>query len=824
MSNLYDIWYDAGGGLHLEALVNDDGEKRIASFDAPFNPYCYIREEDFDMNLLQRHGMQLGDGAPDGYLKVEGHHPRDIRDFKDAVHIETFEADVPYARRVLIDEDMSVDPPSDEEILFYDIEVDPRGEFPDPEEATAKILSIACQDGTGEREFFLSSADEYQEQDNPEKAMMEDFVDFIDDYFIISGYNSLRFDQPYIENRCDNLGVWYNWDRVVHLDMYGLYKTLTWTGAQSFQLEDVATEEFGQTEFVGKEYGLDEDMTQIYDWWEDDPELLKDYNVMDTDITQRLDEKYNFVDELYRICGQAHTLPSTIFWSDDSGQTRFAGGQAVDALILTKAREWNVVLPNKGKYADTHDFPGGEVLDPIPGLHDDTITVDFSSMYPNIIRALNLGPNTWVEDPGQYDGELIKGAGMVDEAAEASKGGFKHPDDEKSILAEAVEELMDIRFEAKGKKKAAEPGSEEFKKWENIDAGLKAILNTMYGVFASPYHRYYQPGMSEHVTETGQYMVRVTRDEAETVPGVRRVIYGDTDSVIVQLEPEADVSGMEPDKVAELEEAFGQFEDPPVPDPERAARITDIATKVSDDIEELMNNRIVEEMNAVGEYLELDLDDVYRRYYIGDKKKYYFGHRIIKDDPRESGSPASEIKITGFEAIRNNWPDSASAFQKTCIECELFDRPVGDHIDEAKHKLFTGQFDLDMVQRTSLRSPVDSYETSLPHTRAAEMIREQYGEEEVRVGDKIPYIKYGGDKQDITHAYSEKVGRDFRPGQGYCPECDEVVDRDEHGHEVEDYPHFRDSQYSYMWDKYFKSAMNRVGVHEFEQQSLGAFA
>jgi len=54
-------------------------------------------------------------------------------------------------------------------------------------------------------------------------------------------------------------------------------------------------------------------------------------------------------------------------------------------------------MPNRGRY-ETHDFPGADVLDPEPGFYDNMATLDYSGMYPNIVRAFNFGPTTWYED------------------------------------------------------------------------------------------------------------------------------------------------------------------------------------------------------------------------------------------------------------------------------------------------------------------------------------------------------------------------------------------------------------------------------------------
>jgi hypothetical protein len=178
--------------------------------------------------------------------------------------------------------------------------------------------------------------------------------------------------------------------------------------------------------------------------------------------------------------------------------------------------------------------------------------------------------------------------------------------------------------------------------------------------------------------------------------------------------------------------------------------------------------------------------------------------------------------VKGFETRRSDWPDSARQFMDEMIDAKLFEKPIRDIIVTYRDLLFTGQLDEDLVTRTSLRSPIEEYDSPLPHTRAAEQIREEYGHEEVRVGDKIPYVKYGSDKTDVVHAF-DGIGTDFRPNEGYCSDCDEVVRRP-HDHDTVDHPRLRDQHYSYVWKKKFKTVMNRLDIHEYNQTGLQEFA
>ncbi len=42
------------------------------------------------------------------------------------------------------------------------------------------------------------------------------------------------------------------------------------------------------------------------------------------------------------------------------------------------------------------EYAGGYLKDPVPGLYEWVIDLDFTSLYPSIIRSLNIGIETFV--------------------------------------------------------------------------------------------------------------------------------------------------------------------------------------------------------------------------------------------------------------------------------------------------------------------------------------------------------------------------------------------------------------------------------------------
>jgi DNA polymerase elongation subunit (family B) len=86
-----------------------------------------------------------------------------------------------------------------------------------------------------------------------------------------------------------------------------------------------------------------------------------------------------------------------------------------DGAILTYLKRQGIVSPNKPttinpllKESTTDDYAGGYLKDPIPGLYQWVIDLDFTSLYPSIIRSLNIGIETLVGrivNSGKYDNQ-----------------------------------------------------------------------------------------------------------------------------------------------------------------------------------------------------------------------------------------------------------------------------------------------------------------------------------------------------------------------------------------------------------------------------------
>jgi len=847
----YDLRYSTQPELVLETLAkNENGDKEIEAFHPPCRPYCYVKTASDVSTDRKRYLSALIQSVTDNDCRVrrdETHRhvngdfelwkvtagiPWDIRDFKHGFEYETFEADIPYARRVMIDEGIQADVPEPEDILYFDIEVDPRGEFPDPEEATKQILSIAWTDGAGSEGFICY---------DDEERVLREFFDLLDDYFVLAGWNSETFDWMYVLNRKQIYDIYYDEFEIVHLDLQYLFMHVNREERQSFALDAVGEDEVDMTKTMSEE---DHEMGYevLWHWFQTDRETLEEYNVEDARITAAIDEKYRLTRIVFRICRRGYTRPSTLMYNTDSGQVNMAVGKACDGAILNHNDE---SFNDKGKYRDLHDFPGGRVFKPIPGTYSDVMTADFSGMYPAIIRDFNVGVKSWLDtnditeavetanqrfDEDVTKTDIITGigpepedayetTGQLDNVGKA-RGYFVKPGIVESEIAGSLDGIESLRKEFKSLKKQASKGSTEWHRRNNQDRGLKVLANSMFGVAASPVHRYYEPGMSENITEIGQHLTSACKLWAEeNLEEVEKVVYGDTDSVQFELVVEntdVDMDGFD-EYVADFVDEVGPDNelDLDISDLEECYRARRVAQRTASKLNDFVVTYVRDVFNSPGDHMEMDLDDVWKRYHITDRKKKYAGD-VVYDD-----GPCAYRKIKGFKCVKANTSDAIVDFQEDLIDAKLSGDDTTGIVREYKDKLFTGRFDEQMVQHTRLNQMPDEYETIMAHARAAKKIIEREGDRgAVRTGDKVAYLKRGSDKSQVEPV--DNGITDKRPNEGYCYKCSHVVGKP-HDHETDENPKLRVPEYSYLWKNRFKPTMDLLQVERFEQTSIAAF-
>jgi DNA polymerase elongation subunit (family B) len=240
-----------------------------------------------------------------------------------------------------------------------------------------------------------------------EKRMLLDFLDFIEDADVLSGWNSEGYDIPYMVNRIarvltkDDTRRFCLWDKLpkkrtferygaeqitydltgrVHLDYMQLYINYTYHEMHSYSLDAIGEYELNETK-VAYEGSLDHLYNHDFD-------KFIAYNRQDTLLLHKLDQKLKFIDLANSVAHENTVLiPKTL------------GAVAqTEQAIINHAHKQGLIVPDKVRYGDDENTKaaGAYVAFPKKGLHKWIGSVDINSLYPSAIQALNMAPETIV--------------------------------------------------------------------------------------------------------------------------------------------------------------------------------------------------------------------------------------------------------------------------------------------------------------------------------------------------------------------------------------------------------------------------------------------
>lgn len=331
------------------------------------------------------------------------------------------EGDVKPAVRILADNYLGVTAPK-LNVCFWDIESawDPVRGYSSTEEAFNPITAISIYNQWEDMLFTVAVPPKtltMSEATNlladipnvmlfaTEKEMLDTFLNLISDADILSGYNCSGYDVPYTVNRVKKVlskedtkrfclwdqypkkreyekfgkkAITYDFAGRVNLDSLELYQKYTYEERHSYKLDSIGEYELNEkkTEYEGT-------LDQLYN---NDFYKFIVYNRQDVALLNKLDKKLKFID-----------LANTIAHSNTVTLRATMGVVAVTEQALTnEAHRLGMIIPNRKHKDDTTETQaaGAYVAYPAKGLHDWIGSMDINSLYPSVIRALNMSPET----------------------------------------------------------------------------------------------------------------------------------------------------------------------------------------------------------------------------------------------------------------------------------------------------------------------------------------------------------------------------------------------------------------------------------------------
>lgn len=472
-----------------------------------------------------------------------------------------------------------------------------------------KTLSLAeakkmCYDKWGDNVILFENSKE------GEAEMLKTFLMSIQDADVLSGWNSEGFDIPYTVNRVLKLlgssyakefcrggfspkqrmfekfgkeSQTYDLYGRSHIDYLSLYRNNTFEERASYSLDSIGEHELGERK-IEYEGTLD----QLYNY---DFETFIDYSIQDVILISKLDEKLKFMDLLNGLARKTGVrLP------DAMGSVKKS-----DQAILNEAKYIRgLIMRDKVRSRESVQAAGAYVATPVKGLHKWVGSMDLNSLYPSIIRAMNMSPETIVGQIRQDKTEEMIAEGMrlkkksfaecwegrfacieydlvmdrrkdelltidwedgrvdhlsadevyklvfeTDNPLTLSANGTLFTTEREGIIPGVLTRWYAERVEMKAKaKQASKDGDEKLSEhWDRQQLLTKLLLNSVYGILLNPGSRFFDPRLGQSITLTGRSIVKHMSAQVNKVitgdydhAGLA-VVYGDTDSVYFSAFP-----------------------------------------------------------------------------------------------------------------------------------------------------------------------------------------------------------------------------------------------------------------------------------------------
>jgi len=572
--------------------------------------------------------------------------------------------------------------------LYMDIEVAADEGFPDIQRADKEVTAIAIK--FRDQIIVLGGQPYTPKEDNVKYIECKDeatlLMKFIDCYRaidpdVLSGWNVEFFDVPYMINRItrvlgedmakklspfdalrertvtiagrpnqvfDPLGVSV-------LDYMQLYRKFTLVVQESYSLDNIANVELGERKLSYSEHD------SLFDLYKKDWEKFIDYNIRDTELVARLDDKLKLIDQVLAIAYDAKV----------NYQDTFTSVRMWDLIIHNYLLNRNIVVPQFRDVKKERAAEGAYVKDPQVGMHNWVVSFDLNSLYPHLIMQYNISPETYEGKVGYAPSvdEIIDGAWnkirerFEDDNCTISANGDKYTKDFEGFLPKLMRKMYEDRVVWKKRQIEAEkqyektPTTElrnEIARCYNMQMAKKVQLNSAYGALGNEYFRWFDMNNTESITKGGQLSIkwiekRINEFVNKTLKTEKEdyVIAIDTDSIYIRLD------GL-------VHKVF--------PEGAKTEQIVDFLDK---SCSEIFEPEIEKHYRELATYVNaMDNKMFMKRENIGNKAIWVAKKRYIMNvfDSEGVRYEKPKLKMMGIEAVRSSTPAVCRKYIKEALD------------------------------------------------------------------------------------------------------------------------------------------------------------
>lgn len=737
-----NIYYNPGDS-HVTLFTWDDQGTRIQR-QVEYNPYLYYETSSDDYDGISLLETKL--------RKKYFSNQYDRVNFKKSYDNNRLFGDISCEQQFLIDYyyGQNESPEFSKfniRYLFIDIETYSPGEFPIPRFCKDPINIITVYDslekeytswGTKPCETEWIDTEIKKAENKPvtwnyvyckdEETLLDNFLTFIElsGPDIISGWNSDKFDIPYIIYRSEkilgdnasmrlspvrklysrelrddfgNIAEIFDIKGTSSLDYLNIYKKYSIGERESYKLDFI-----GEHENVGRKINFVQgNLSKLAD---EDWNKFVWYNVMDVILLEKLDNKLRYL-ELVRMIAYTGLSPFPMS----------LGTIGVNTGIATIfARKEDRIIPTFIKGDVIRDYPGGYVRNPKTGDFQEYLaSFDANSLYPNTVISLNMSPETKLgriikDTATQIRVISVKGKTkdftpdefnqfIRDHKIAVSEHGVLFNQKYKGLFPSIMDTIYQQRVEVKNKmKKIDDPDELEY--LDILQYTLKILINSMYGAFANKYFAMFDVDIAASITKTGQAVIKqaqlVAQQYVYDYCGIKSpeemedkdpIVYGDTDSLYLTID-----SMLKHKNVSFLDDDGG---------------VSPQAYEMIDEIDKAINVG-VSEWATNSRINSIDSRFVFKREIIAEsgifiaKKRYAL--RVLDNE----GKKGVKYKYTGVEIVRSTIPNTIKPFLRDIVETMLTTRDKS-RSDSVYLKSYQSMCEMDLHDYSMVRG-IKNYE------------------------------------------------------------------------------------------------------------------